>query len=219
METTTMLPYASRRSQQIPVINDVHSLELSITRRNVINIEKYSKYSTLLRVTAYVRRIISNCRQSSTKITGVLTSTEIEVAEQRWLLACQGSSFVEEITSLKSKVPKRHPLVRQLRLFVDDTGIIRCGGRIHHASVADVTRFPYILPRQHKLTNLIVQDAHENQLHAGTNATATQTRQKYWIPAIRHCVRSVLRKCDTCKRVQGKAYKHWTDEICAQKSA
>jgi len=173
----------------------------------VINIEKYSKYSTLLRVTAYVRRFISNCKQSSTKITGVLTSTEIEVAEQRWLLACQGSSFVEEITCLKSKVPKRHPLVRQLRLFVDDTGIIRCGGRIHNASVADVTRFPYLLPRQHKLTNLIVQDAHENQLHAGTNATATQIRQKYWIPAIRQCVRSVLRKCVICKRVQGKSYK------------
>ncbi|XP_052256360.1 uncharacterized protein LOC127861714 [Dreissena polymorpha] len=169
----------------------------------VMNIEKYSKYSTLLRVTAYVRRIISNCRQSSTKITGELTSTEIEVAEQRWLLACQGSSFVEEITSLKSKTPKRHPLVRQLRLFVDDTGIIRCGGRIHNASVADVTRFPYILPRQHKLTNLIVQDAHENQLPAGTNATATQ----YWIPAIRQCVRSVLRKYVSCKRVQGKSCK------------
>ncbi|XP_053398070.1 uncharacterized protein LOC128556577 [Mercenaria mercenaria] len=111
------------------------------------------------------------------------------------------------MSSLKSNTTKRLPLVKQLRLFVDKSGIIRCEGRIHNAPLSDVTKFPYLLPKRHPLTRLIVLDTHENQLHAGTNATATQLRQKYWIPATRQCVKSILRKCTICRRVQGKPYR------------
>jgi len=38
-------------------------------------------------------------------------------------------------------------------------------------------------------------------------ATVTHIRQKYWIPAIRQCVQVVIRKCVTCRRVVGKAYR------------
>ena len=51
-----------------------------------------------------------------------------------------------------------------------------------------------------------MRDAHEKQLHAGTNSTITFIRQKYWVPAIRQVVRSVLRKCVTCKKVVGRPY-------------
>ncbi|XP_053380934.1 uncharacterized protein LOC123562061 [Mercenaria mercenaria] len=173
----------------------------------VINIEKYSKYFRLLRVTAYLLRFISNCRNTQTKLTDELTTAEIERAEIRWLKCCQESTYPDEMSSLKSNTTKRLPLVKQLRLFVDKSGIIRCEGRIHNAPLSDVTKFPYLLPKRHPLTRLIVLDTHENQLHAGTNATATQLRQKYWIPATRQCVKSILRKCTICRRVQGKPYR------------
>ena len=49
-------------------------------------------------------------------------------------------------------------------------------------------------------------DAHENQLHSGVNSTIAQLRQKYWIPSIRQCVRSLLRTCVKCTRVIGRPY-------------
>lgn len=34
----------------------------------------------------------------------------------------------------------------------------------------------------------------------------TYFRQQYWIPSIRRCVHSILRKCATCKKFSGKPY-------------
>ncbi|XP_052268234.1 uncharacterized protein LOC127869617 [Dreissena polymorpha] len=59
---------------------------------------------------------------------------------------------------------------------------------------------------KHVLTKLIVFDVHKNQLHSGVNSTITQIRQKYWIPSIRQCVRSLLRTCIQCTRVTGRPY-------------
>ena len=50
---------------------------------------------------------------------------------------------------------KKPPLVRQLRLFIDDTGLLHCGGRIHNAPLSEAAKFPYLLPQNNHLTLLI----------------------------------------------------------------
>ncbi|XP_053402669.1 uncharacterized protein LOC128557991 [Mercenaria mercenaria] len=174
---------------------------------DVIDIERYSSYRKLLRVTAYVLRYISNCKKLlSDRQVSTLSVRELCDAEKKWLLSCQAVTYSTEISEIQSKMTCRSPIIRQLRLFLDDYGLIRCNGRIHNASLADVTKFLYLLPKKHPLTRLIVTDAHENQLHSGINSTVTQLRQKYWIPAIRQCAKSVLRKCVICRRVTGRPY-------------
>ncbi|XP_053390070.1 uncharacterized protein LOC128552995 [Mercenaria mercenaria] len=174
---------------------------------DVMDIERYSSYRKLLRVTAYVLRFISNCKKLlSDRQVSTLSVRELYDAEKKWLLSCQAVTYSTEISEIQSKMTCRSPIIRQLRLFLDDYWLIRCNGRIHNASLADVTKFPYLLPKKHPLTRLIVTDAHENQLHSGINSTVTQLRQKYWIPAIRQCAKSVLRKCVICRRVTGRPY-------------
>ena len=51
-----------------------------------------------------------------------------------------------------------------------------------------------------------IRNAHERHLHSGANATITYIRQKFWIPAIRQAVNSVVRSCVSC-RVNGKPYR------------
>ncbi|XP_053406534.1 uncharacterized protein LOC123530253 [Mercenaria mercenaria] len=186
----------------------VSSLQCSDTLgiHNVIDITHYSSYTKLLRVTANVMRFINNCRQNANRQTGSLSASELHDAEIPWLRSCHANSVKEEIENLKGN-RNRLPLVRQLRLYLDTDGLIRCGGRIHNAPLEYATKFPYLLPKKHKLTRLVIQDAHGKQLHSGVNATITHLRQKYWIPAIRQCVRSVLRTCVICTRVIGKPYR------------
>ena len=100
----------------------------------------------------------------------------------------------------------RLPLVKQLRLFIDDAGDIRCSGRIHNAAICEDAKFPYLLPQKHPFTRLVVLDAHERLLHSGSSSTTNFLRKKCWIPAIRRCVQSVLRKCVVCRKVNGKSY-------------
>jgi len=183
--------------QDLPTVNGVHS---------VIHIDSYSRYSKLLRVTAYVLRFIHNCRrQHHDRHVSVLKVHELQSAERLWITSCQATAFRDEIDNMKTN-KGRLPLVRQLRLFMDSEGYIRCGGRLHNAPIDESAKFPFLLPGKHPLTRLIIHDAHERILHAGVSATVTQLRQKYWIVAIRQNTKTVLRKCVVCKKVVGKPY-------------
>ncbi len=97
-------------------------------------------------------------------------------------------------------------LVRQLHLYLDKNGLIRCGGRIHNAPVDELTKFPYLLTPKHPFTNLVIEYTHRNQLHTGVNSTVTALRQKFRIPAACQSVKSVLRHCVNCRKVVGKPY-------------
>ncbi|XP_053390985.1 uncharacterized protein LOC128553823 [Mercenaria mercenaria] len=134
-----------------------------------------------------------------------LTVLELQEASRMWLHSCQSTYYEAEITNLKTN-EKRLTLVKQLRLFLDEDGYIRCGGRIHNAPLTELTKFPYLLPNKHPLTRLIVLDAHETQLHACTSALITHLRQRYWIPALRQYVQSLQRKCTQCRKVTGRPY-------------
>ena len=113
---------------------------------------------------------------------------------------------MNEINNIQS-TSHRLPLVRQLRLFIDSHGTLRCGGKIHNAPTSELTKFPYLLPTKHPFTRLVIYDTHQRLLHAGTNSTVTALQQTYWIPSARQAVKSFLRHCVVCQKVVGKPYK------------
>jgi len=122
--------------------------------------------------------------------------------------ACTTTSVCERV--YRAYVKNNHstiPLIRQLRLFLNSDSLICCGGRIHNAPVSDSTKFPYLLPRKHLLTELIVRDTHEKHFHTGMNSTITYLRQMYWIPAARQCVKNIIRHCVVCNKLSGGHYR------------
>ena len=68
------------------------------------------------------------------------------------------------------------------------------------------TKFPCLLPKKHPLTPLIVYYVHKAHLHAGVSATVTAIRQDYWIPSARQIMKSLLRRCVTCRQVVERTY-------------
>ena len=128
----------------------------------------------------------------------------------QWVKDTQQAVYRKEINNLQLivKQPKtpRVTLVRQLRLFLDADGLLRCGGRIHNAPVSEATKFPYLLPSKHLLSRLIILDIHVRLCHSGTTATVTALRQSYWIPAARQYIKSILHHCVTCRKVTGRPY-------------
>jgi len=172
---------------------------------NVIPVSKCSTLQKLLRISAYVLRFIHNVIHPSDLKRGSLSAEEIDVARCKWIYACQHTSFPREIHHLQTSNGKQIPIVRQLDLFLDKSGYLRCGGRIHNAPVSSDTKFPYLMPKNH-LTRLLVYAVHKDQLHAGVSNTVTALRQQYWIPSARQLVRQLLRKCVPYRRVVGKPY-------------
>ncbi|XP_071137411.1 uncharacterized protein [Mytilus edulis] len=183
----------------------------------IIDMNRYSDLNRLLTVTGYVLKFVKNCQkkrpyrlrssQGDRNLRTSLTEEEISLAMNLWIKDTQQDRFVKELEhiSLNPKV-KSLPLVQQLRLYLDENGIIRCKGRIQNSSIEENAKFPILLPKNHKLTDFVIMDAHLRNLHTGVGQTITHIRQSYWIPAIRQCVNSVLRKCIQCQKIIGKPY-------------
>jgi hypothetical protein len=96
----------------------------------LIEILRFSSYQKLLRVTVYVTRFIQNCKtERKNKNKGHLSPDEMNEAAMKWIFSIEQDMFHEEIKNLKAH--KQNQLIKQLRLFLDDKEIIRCGGRIH----------------------------------------------------------------------------------------
>ena len=65
-----------------------------------------------------------------------------------------------------------------------------------------------ILLRSHSLfTDLFILKFHEKCCHSGVNATLNLLRTKFWIIRGSQTVKKYLKKCVTCKIVQGKTLK------------
>ena len=145
---------------------------------HILNISRCNSLTKLLSVSAYILRFIHNCKTPATKQVGTITPTEQQKANLLWIRSTQHQVFMNEINNIKS-TSHRLPLVRQLRLFIDNHGTLRCGGRIHNAPTSELTKFPYLLPTKHPFTRLVIYDVHQRLLHAGTNSTVTALRQTY----------------------------------------
>ena len=173
----------------------------------IIDTSRYSNFRRLQAVTAYVMPAIHNFRNHHARKFGPLTSTELSTTSKSLILAIQYSAYKDEIAFLKKSRSHCPTLVKQLRLFIDDSKLIRCGGRIHNAPTTDASKFPHLLPSNHPFTKLIVLDTHNRLHHGGVGITVTTLRQMYWIPAMRQYVRRLLRRCVTCRKLMGKPYK------------
>ena len=97
-------------------------------------------------------------------------------------------------------------LEKQLGLFKDEKGIIRCRGRLGNSQASYDTKFPALLSRNHHVTSLIIRYCHERVMHNGLKETLTEVRSRYWIPKGRQTVKKELFGCNICRRFQGRSY-------------
>ena len=91
-------------------------------------------------------------------------------------------------------------LKKQLRLFRDEKGLWRCGGRLQNVDLPFAAKHPILLPRSHHYTGLVVRDAHIRVCHNGVKETLTEVRSRYWVIKGRSLTRSLVHRCTTCRR-------------------
>ena len=166
-----------------------------------IDIEIISSLSKILRVNALALRFINKLRHKC----GVITRCELDQAERMWTVYVQRKQFGEVYDSIQRQ--KSNNLQRQLGLYRDCDGVLRCKGRIEHADLTESARRPVLLPKHERFTHLVVESIHKQNLHCGVSQTLSQIRYKYWIPQGRSVVRSVLGSCLTCRHYEGGPYK------------
>ena len=100
-------------------------------------------------------------------------------------------------------------LKNSLRLQKDSNNIYLSSSRISNArSLSHDAKNPIILYRNHRLTELLVWDAHNRIKHLGERKTLAEIRSRYWIPRGKSFVKKVLHRCITCKRFNSRPYSY-----------
>lgn len=118
----------------------------------------------------------------------------------------QREIFGEEICKLGKgqNVSKKSPLWK-LNPTIDREGLLRVGGRISSADLPEDEKHPYILPKKHHVSTLLVRHYHEAVAHQGRHLTEGALRSAgLWIIGGRKLVSSVIHECITCRKLRGK---------------
>jgi hypothetical protein len=101
-------------------------------------------------------------------------------------------------------VLKQSSRLLTLSPFLSKNNLIRVGGRLRNASLKFDTKHPILLPNDHHVTKLIVEQTHIENLHSGAEGTLAALRQNYWIISPRSLIRQVIHRCNSCFRCNPK---------------
>ncbi|VDK17639.1 unnamed protein product [Anisakis simplex] len=150
--------------------------------------KRFSKWSKLIRVAAYVRRIADKMK-SKRDFPENLSPEEIEEAEKMVIRQAQE----EKIDDSEKK---------KWSLILEED-IWKCQGRMQNIEGP----LPIYLPKDSRFTHLYIKHIHENNGHSGVSHTLSQLWKTTWVPKGRRTVAKIIKDCYGCKRWQAKPFK------------
>jgi hypothetical protein len=130
---------------------------------------------------------------------------DVHNGEKALIHCIQHQHFDGEFQKLSSKsvsVVKRSSKLCKLDPFIDEEGILRVGGRLRRANLSDETKHPVILPKDSRISYMIILDIHKKIGHLGKNSILTRLREKYWIIGANTISKSIVSKCVICRKYQ-----------------
>lgn len=165
-----------------------------------------SDFNKMIRIVAYVKRFIHNCKNPNIKIMNELTTIEMENAKMNAIKIIQEEYFKEDIENLKKdKNINKNSALLKLSVFLNEKGILCVGGRLKNADIALEAKHPILLPNRNKFTDLIITMTHVKTCkHGGPRLTEAVIRQEYWIIKSFSNIKRVISKCVTCFRYRSK---------------
>ncbi|XP_055623120.1 uncharacterized protein LOC129766571 [Toxorhynchites rutilus septentrionalis] len=179
--------------------------------QEIVDFDRFSKWERVLRAVAYIHRYIGNLRrryQQQPRECGGLTQEELQMAENSLWRITQSSAYPDEVTVLKGEEKKRvdkTSKVFKLTPFLDQQSVMRMDSRIWAAPCTMYDfKFPIILPRDHRLTSLLIDWYHRKYLHGNHETIVNEIRQRFHISRLRRVVQQISKNCQTCKIAKAK---------------
>ncbi|XP_076037767.1 uncharacterized protein LOC143023139 [Oratosquilla oratoria] len=171
---------------------------------SVFDFSRYSEFSKVMNIVAWVKRFINNCKPDGTKHSGPLTYEELIKAKDNILVCVQKESYENERNALSQgkPIPRISSLIRY-DPFLDSNGLLRVKGRLQYSDLSYDSKHPIIIPNCH-VAKLIVQFQHNLLKHAGVHTLMSTIRNSYWIIGLRQVAKRVCRECVACKRFDSR---------------
>lgn len=172
---------------------------------SLIDLSRFSNWWRLLRTTAYLLRYFEKTRRSSPHSGIGIHVMEIQSAENYWWKLVQQQFYNDELCALRNKLPiSKKSKLYKINLILDDEGIMRVKGRITNADIPMSLKHPVVLDKRSQFTRLLIRHYHQLCGHHGQERIGNEIRQLYFIPGLRHEVRSAQSHCQACQNDRAK---------------
>ena len=187
------------------LVNTSHQGDTSpVNLEEIISVKRFSTRLKLLRVTALVLKFTKLLKTKADRSEMRVTAEDMSMAEILWTKTIQLQFFPQECQALAKS--KKEVTLKQLNIYQDREGVLRCKGRLGESSVPVSANDPILLPSKHSYTALLIMEHHKLIHHNGIRETLNSIRQIYWIIRGREAVKQVVRKCVLCLKYEGRAY-------------
>ena len=180
----------------------VQSVSLSVQQSLVVSFvdrfSKFSEWSRLVKAFACLFRVAENCH-------GETEVRHLEDAKTWIIKIVQGAFFQKELSILaEGKALPHKNSSSKLDPFVDESGVLRVGGRLGNSnSLQYGVAHPIMLPHDSHVSRLIVRHMHVVAMHQGRGLTINTLRSHgFWIVGCRSLVSSVIHSCVECRKLR-----------------
>ncbi|KAK7574411.1 hypothetical protein V9T40_011602 [Parthenolecanium corni] len=167
-------------------------------------IDKFSSFSRMLRVLAYVIRFSDRHRKFKQDI--VVSAAELDNSLIFALKMVQRFYFLGDVDRLSRNLAlKADSKLLPLAPFLDDCSILRVGGRLNHSNLSESRKHPIILPAKAQFTRALLRWVHERYFHANRRFLLGYLSSRYWIVGgCSNLVKFVVHSCVQCARYKGE---------------
>ena len=150
-----------------------------------------STFSKARKTLAYVLRFVNNTRMK-TKNGDPISPKELTESELQLFKWCQQTIEVYKLD--KKLIPSK-----------DERGLLREHGRLENIrTLPDEMRSPIILPKSHRLVELLLDHLNGKRTHCGYKSLIYESRKRFRIVGVRHMAKHLTGKCVTCKKLRKK---------------
>lgn len=164
-------------------------------------LNKFSSLRKIQRVLAYVLNFITNARKlRNNSFSSILSQSLLLIVKQ-----VQTEYFDDIFRACKRDFALPKPF-RKLAPFIDEAGILRVGGRLRKSALSFDAKHPILLPKDCRLTDLIIEQFHAENLHPGLKTMHNLIIQNFWILSPRSAIYRCLSKCIKCFRSKPRSY-------------
>ena len=163
------------------------------TSNTVIDTNDFFSWNKLMRRTETVMKAVNIYRKRP-------VTNSYEDTRRHLLRQSQHKIFSASIRYLErgKELDKRDKLL-QFTPFLDKDGL-GAGGRLKHAKTAYSQKHPTLLDGKNSITKLIIEQAHNNCRHLGTEFVLAHLQQDFIIIGLRRFLKQLSETCFICRR-------------------
>ena len=158
----------------------------------------------------FVEKVKNRKASEESRRKSLLDVAILQKAEEIVLKLVQEQEFGSDIKNITHKKQNKADVLKNrtlqgLKPFIDNSGVMRVGGRLQNSSMAVECIHPAILPKGSAVSTMIVRDCHKRMAHSGRGGTMQEIRSNgYWIINCNALVGHVIYNCVICRSMRGK---------------